>query len=57
MKLDIRTYLIMLVLSATCTRLNTSIGVEIGLVLALTLIQIISGKGVFMPRLWLYTSR
>ena len=51
MKLDIRTYLIMLVLSATCTRLNTSIGVEIGLVLALTLIQIISGNGVFMPRL------
>ncbi len=53
MRLDIRTYLILLVLSATCASLNTHVLVEIGIILALSFLQLLSGKGVFMPRLLL----
>lgn len=51
MKLDIRTYLILTVLSATCASMNTDIRVETGLFAALGVLQLLSGKGVFMPGL------
>lgn len=51
MKLDIRTYMILTVLSATCTSLNTNILVEIGIVVILGVVQLLSGRGVFMPKL------
>ena len=51
MKLDIRTYLILTVLSATCTSLNTDIRIEIGIMALLGGLQCLSGRGVFMPKL------
>ncbi len=51
MKLDIRTYLILTVLSATCTSLNTDIRIEIGIMALLGGLQCLSGPGVFMPKL------
>lgn len=51
MKLDIRTYLILTVLSATCASLNTDIRIEIGIIVVLGVMQLLSGKGVFMPKL------
>ena len=40
MKLDIRTYLILTVLSATCASMNTDIRVETGLFAALGVLQL-----------------
>lgn len=51
MKLDIRTYLILTVLSATCASLNTNIRIEIGIIAVLGVMQLLSGKGAFMPKL------
>lgn len=51
MKLDIRTYLILTVLSATCASLNTDIRMEIAIIAATGVLQLLSGKGVFMPKL------
>ena len=51
MKLDVRTYIILTVLSATCASLNTDIRVETGIMLSLFLLQLLSGRGVFMPKL------
>ena len=51
MTLGVRTYIVMIVLSATCSSLNTDIFVEIGIMTAITLLQLISAKGSFMPKL------
>lgn len=51
MKLDVRTYLLLTLLSATCTTLNSDIRVEIGIVCLLSFLQLLSGRGVFMPKL------
>lgn len=51
MKFDVRTYLLLAVLAATCASQNTSIVVESAIVGALALLQLASGPGVFMPRL------
>lgn len=44
MKLDIRTYLILTVLSATCTSLNTDIRIEIGIMALLGGLQCLSAR-------------
>lgn len=51
MRLDVRTYLILTLLTATCGSLNTNPWIELGIMAMLTLLQLISGKNVFMPRL------
>lgn len=51
MKLDIRTYIVLALLSATCTTLNTDLRVELCIMSALSLLQLLSGPGVFMPKL------
>ena len=51
MKLDVRTYILLALLSATCATLNTDIRVELVIMAGLTLLQLLSGPGVFMPRL------
>ena len=43
-------YLILAVLSATCATLNTHIEIELAIIAALALLQLLSGPGVFMPR-------
>lgn len=53
MILDIRTYFIILLLSATCASLNTNIWIEVCLILLLSILQIVSGKKAFMPKLLL----
>ena len=54
MTLDVRTYIVMIVLSATCSSLNTDILVEIGIMAAITLLQLISAKGSFTPKLLIF---
>ncbi len=44
-------YLILAVLSATCATLNTHIEIELAIIAALALLQLLSGPGVFMQRL------
>lgn len=51
MRFDVRTYLVILVSAATCASLNTDIYVEFGIIAALFILQLASGKGVCMPRL------
>lgn len=51
MKLDVRTYILLALLSATCATLNTDIRVELVIMAGLTFLQLLSGPGVFMPRL------
>lgn len=51
MRLDVRTYILIVVLSATCSTLNTNIWVEIGIVLALALLELMSVPGSFTPKL------
>lgn len=51
MRLDVRTYFLIIVLSATCSALNTNIWVEIGIVLALALLELVSVPGSFTPKL------
>lgn len=51
MRLDVRTYLLIVVLSATCSALNTNIWVEMGIVLALALLALVSVSGSFTPKL------
>lgn len=53
MQFDIRTKIVLLLMMATCASLNTNIYVETGLVLALALLQLLSGKGVFIAKLLL----
>ncbi len=51
MNLDVRTYIILVVLSATCSSLNTDIFLEIGIMTVLAMLQLISARGTFMPKL------
>ncbi len=51
MKLDIRTYLILVVLLSTCATINTDIYIEIGIMVTLSVLQLISSKGSFMLKL------
>lgn len=51
MKFDVRTYLVLTVLAATCASQNTSIVVEGAIIAILALLQLASGPGVFMPKL------
>ncbi len=51
MKLDVRTYIILTLLTATCTTLNTDLRVELAIMAALVLLQLLSGSGSFMPKL------
>lgn len=53
MRLDVRTYLLIVVLSATCSALNTNIWVELGIILALALLELASVPGSFTPRILL----
>lgn len=53
MRFDIRAQIVLLLMMATCASLNTNVFVETGLVLALALLQVLSGRGVFMPKLLL----
>lgn len=51
MELDIRTKLVITLLIATCVSLNSNIYVELFLMLFLAVLQLLSGKDVFAPRL------
>lgn len=51
MKLDVRTYILLALLSATCATLNTDVRVELVIMAGLILLQLLSGPGVFMPKL------
>ncbi len=49
MKLDIRTKIIITLLIATCASLNTNVTVEIGMMIFIGGLQLMSGKKVFSP--------
>lgn len=51
MRFDIRALIVLLLLTATCSSLNTNIYLESGIILALALLQLLSGRGVCMPKL------
>jgi len=51
MKLDVRTYIILTILSATWATVNSNMVVEFYIMAGLVLLQLFSGKGTFMPRL------
>lgn len=51
MRLDVRTYIILTILSATCASLNTHIAIEFAIIAALAVLQLFSAKGSFMPKL------
>lgn len=51
MRLDVRTYIILTILSATCASLNTNIVVEFAIIAALAVLQLLSAKGTFMVKL------
>lgn len=51
MRFDIRSQIVFLLMMATCASLNNNIYIEIGMILFIAAIQIMSGPSVFMPRL------
>ena len=53
MKLDVRTYILLTLLSATWATMNSSIVMELCIMAGLVLLQLFSKKGSFMPRLLL----
>ena len=51
MKLDVRTYILLVILSATWSTMNSDIIVELCIMAGLVLLQLFSEKGSFMPKL------
>lgn len=51
MKLDVRTYILLVILSATWSTMNSDIIVELCIMSGLVLLQLFSEKGSFMPKL------
>ncbi len=51
MKLDVRTYILLTVLSATWATMNSDMIVELCIMAGLVMLQLFSQKGSFMPRL------
>ena len=51
MKLDVRTYILLTLLSATWATMNSDIFVELCIMAGLVLLQLFSRKGSFMPKL------
>lgn len=51
MTLDVRTYLILIVLTATCGSLNTNLCIELAIFFAIILLELLSGKDARTPRL------
>jgi len=51
MKLDVRTYILLTVLSATWATMNSDIIVELFIMAGLVFLQLLSNKGSFMPKL------
>ena len=51
MKLDVRTYILLTVLSATWATMNSDIIVELFIMAGLVFLQLLSKKGSFMPKL------
>ena len=49
MKLDVRTYILLTLLSATWATMNSNIYVELLIMAGLTVLQVFSRKGSFMP--------
>ncbi len=51
MKLDVRTYILLTVLSATWATMNSEIVIELCIMAGLVFLQLLSKKGSFMPKL------
>ena len=51
MKLDVRTYILLVIFSATWSTMNSDIIVELCIMAGLVLLQLFSEKGSFMPKL------